>query len=468
MKQKEFLELGIPQSCIPVAINCVRQMAREKTIKENMPILIKEVVKSPVDFLDHRILSNLAHEIVESLATPPSFIKRDEPAPYKIWGTGLEDEAINQLEDSCELPISVRGALMPDAHLGYGLPIGGVLETRNAVIPYAVGVDIACRMKMSVLDIEPEGIESKASLLIDAINKNTRFGMGATFGRSGRQRHDVMDQKWDISPITKANKDKAWEQLGTSGGGNHFCLFGLLHIGNNNYLNLPGGQTYLILLSHSGSRGTGAAVCNHYFKLAKEQHPELPDHLKNLAWLDLRDEEGEEYWVAMELMGEYASANHACIHNNIVKHLGCEILATVENHHNFAWLEMHEKDLNVIHRKGATPAHCGQLGIIPGTMADPGYIVRGKGNLSSLKSASHGAGRRMSRTKAKAEFNWETVRKDLAKKKITLLSAGLDEAPGAYKNIDEVMAQQNDLVEVVAKFEPRIVKMAEEGQRPED
>ena len=275
-----------------------------------------------------------------------------------------------------------------------------------------------------------------------------------------------MDADWSVSPVTAQKKEKAWKQLGSSGSGNHFVEFGTLTLDAPD-LGLEAG-TYLALLSHSGSRGTGAAVCEHYSRRAKELHPELPRELVNLAWLDLDSEDGAEYWAAMNLMGEYAAANHACIHRAIAEHLGTEVLLDIENHHNFAWKENHGGEELIVHRKGATPAGAGVLGVIPGTMATPGYVVRGRGVAASLLSASHGAGRQMSRTAAKKKFNWKAAQRFLDERGVTLMSAGLDEVPMAYKDIETVMAAQQDLVETVARFDPKIVKMAEAGERPED
>ncbi|HMO66312.1 MAG TPA: RtcB family protein, partial [Verrucomicrobiota bacterium] len=178
------------------------------------------------------------------------------------------------------------------------------------------------------------------------------------------------------------------------------------------------------------------------------------------------------YWAAMELMGRCAAANHELIHRHVAEHLRLEVLLDVENHHNFAWKETHElggvaREV-VVHRKGATPAGAGVLGIIPGSMASPGYLVRGRGNAASLRSASHGAGRVMSRTKALESFAWEKVNRVLKDRHVHLISAGLDEVPGVYKDIHQVMAAQADLVEVLGEFMPRIVKMAPGGERPED
>jgi tRNA-splicing ligase RtcB len=235
---------------------------------------------------------------------------------------------------------------------------------------------------------------------------------------------------------------------------------------------LPEG-VYLALLSHSGSRGTGAQVADHYSRLARDLRPELPRELTRLAWLDLETEPGQQYWAAMELMGRYAAANHAVIHKHVVGALGAEVLLDIENHHNFAWRERHRFDDGserevIVHRKGATPAGPGAIGVIPGSMATPGYVVRGKGGPGSLDSASHGAGRRMSRVRAKQTFRWDDVQRFLRDRGVTLISAGLDEVPMAYKDIDEVMGAQRDLVDVLARFDPRLVKMAPGGEPPED
>ena len=440
---------------------------------------VATIVANPAAFVDDTLRGEFAKALLK--APPPP---RAAPVKYRQWGEHLEHDAVMQMEKACLLPVSVAGALMPDAHVGYGLPIGGVLATENAVIPYAVGVDIACRMKMTVLDIPVRDLEQKQDRLTRAIEAETRFGIGANFKE--RRVHDVLDEDWSVSPITKQNKDRAWSQLGTSGSGNHFVEFGLftahgeivqpatgasLAHSATRASQLPAG-TYVALLSHSGSRGTGAAVCDHYSKIAFSQFPDLPSELKRLAWLSLDSAEGQEYWAAMELMGRYAAANHACIHQHVAENLGAQVLLDLENHHNFAWKEKHvidnvEREV-IVHRKGATPAGAGVLGIIPGSMATPGFVVSGKGNPESLNSASHGAGRAMSRKAANEKFNWKDVNRFLRERGVTLISAGLDEVPMAYKNIREVMAAQSDLVTVLGQFDPKLVKMALSGERPED
>ncbi len=385
-------------------------------------------------------------------------------APWRKWGDRIDINAEAQMDAASRLPVAVAGALMPDAHVGYGLPIGGVLATRGAVIPYAVGVDIACRMKLTVLDLPLDMLERRKDRLIRAIEEETKFGVGASF--RDRRAHEVMDADWSVSPVTRANRDRAWSQLGTSGSGNHFVEFGVLTIEQSISDLAPG--AHLALLSHSGSRGTGAAVCDHYSRLAMRLHPDLPKEMRHLAWLDLDSAEGREYWDAMELMGRYAAANHALIHRHIAANLGAAVLLDLENHHNFAWKETHFGEELVVHRKGATPAGAGVLGIIPGSMASPGFVVRGRGQPESMNSAAHGAGRCMSRTQATKTLSWKDANRALHDAGVTLISAGLDEVPMVYKDIHAVMAAQADLVEVLARFDPRLVKMAPHGERPED
>jgi len=194
----------------------------------------------------------------------------------------------------------------------------------------------------------------------------------------------------------------------------------------------------------------------------------MPRELLHLAWLNLDQADGVEYWAAMELMGEYAAANHHLIHKHIARNLKATVLLDIENHHNFAWRELVDGENLIVHRKGATPAGEGVIGIIPGSMAAPGYVVRGLGNQQSLNSAAHGAGRAMSRTAAERNLNWYDVKSLLHERGVRLISAGLDEAPMAYKDIDKVMSAQADLVAVVARFDPKLVKMAPSGERAED
>ncbi|MGD0815367.1 MAG: RtcB family protein [Verrucomicrobiota bacterium] len=464
MNTKEYLRLGVPLGeATRRATDFVAKFVLGGGDKSRLREEVAAIVANPSAFVGDPLRGEFARALLKA---PP--LPRAEPVKYRQWGEGLEHEAVMQMERACLLPVSVAGALMPDAHLGYGLPIGGVLATENAVIPYAVGVDIACRMKMTVLDIPLRDLDQRQDRLARAIEAETRFGVGSMF--KDRRSHEVMDADWWISPVVKQNKDRAWSQLGTSGSGNHFVEFGVF-TAHSKINDLEAG-TYIALLSHSGSRGTGAAVCDYYSKIAFAQFADLPGELKRLAWLSLDSQPGQEYWHAMELMGRYAAANHACIHQHIAEHLGAQVLLDLENHHNFAWKEKHviggvEREV-IVHRKGATPAGAGVLGIIPGSMASPGFVVSGRGNAESLNSAAHGAGRAMSRKAANEKFNWKDVNRLLGERGVTLISAGLDEVPMAYKNIREVMAAQHDLVTTLGQFDPKLVKMAPSGERPED
>ena len=464
MNTKDFIRLGIPRGeATRRATDFISKFILAGGDKTRLEEEVKAIIANPSVFAEDSLRGELA-KVLLNAPTPP----RTEPIKYRQWCEGLEHEAVMQMEKACLLPVAVAGALMPDAHVGYGLPIGGVLATENTVIPYAVGVDIACRMKMTVLDIPARELERHQDRLTRAIEAETRFGVGASF--KNRRQHEVLDADWNASSVTKQNKDRAWSQLGTSGSGNHFVEFGLFTAHGEIHGLAPG--TYVALLSHSGSRGTGAAGCDHYSKIAFSQFPDLPSELKRLAWLSLDSEEGQEYWAAMELMGRYAAANHALIHKHVAANLGAEVLLDLENHHNFAWKERRlingvEKEV-IVHRKGATPAGQGVLGIIPGSMASPGFVVSGKGNPESLNSASHGAGRVMSRTQANKTFEWKKVNVFLREKGVTLISAGLDEVPMVYKNIHEVMAAQHDLVTILGQFDPKLVKMAPHGERAED
>lgn len=385
---------------------------------------------------------------------------------FKIWGPELVDgEAIKQMENACSLPVSVKGALMPDGHVGYGLPIGGVLATDNVVIPYAVGVDISCSVKISIFDIPPIKLIDNIKRFKKVIEDETRFGVGAHFSQNKRK-HAVMDADWSITPVTATNKDKAWEQLGTSGSGNHFVEFGIFTIGENTIGLAPG--DYLALLSHSGSRGVGAMVCNYYSNIAKQKCASLEHPAGHLSWLSLNDEAGKEYWNAMQLMHRYAEANHELIHKHIAENLGAHVLFSFINSHNLAWEEEHYGKKLIVHRKGATPAGKGQLGIIPGSMASSTYLVKGLGEPESLKSCSHGAGRQLGRKKAKETLNKAVSLKKLKEKGVTLMSAGLDEMPAVYKDIHKVMEAQKDLVEIVGEFRPILVKMAGGNEPAED
>ena len=430
--------------------------------------LFKKVKDYPENFLDDEVLKSLASAMIEEANTSKNktISLVNNRVDYAIYGEQyIEAGARSQMDVAMRLPVSVAGALMPDAHQGYGLPIGGVLATRNAIIPYGVGVDIGCRMALSVYDIPLNDFIKNEAKYKRELVANTKFGAGQEYKGRERADHSVLDDRnFNVAPFIKKLHDKAWSQLGTSGGGNHFVEFGIIEFDRRDeQLNIDKGR-YLALLTHSGSRGFGATIAGHYTRMAKDIC-KLPKEAVNLAYLGLDTQEGQEYWIAMNLAGDYASACHQVIHDKMAKAIGGQVLVKVENHHNFAWKEVLNGEEVIVHRKGATPAGKGVMGIIPGSMTAPGYLVRGKGEEESINSASHGAGRQMSRTQAIKSITKQEMKQALKDYGVSLMGAGRDEAPMAYKDINKVMAAQTDLVDIVAKFTPKLVRMADDGSR---
>ncbi len=379
------------------------------------------------------------------------------PKSYALFGgVPIESGAIEQIERAMSLPVTVAGALMPDAHEGYGLPIGGVLATDGVVIPYAVGMDIGCRMTLTIYELEPDFLERYRDMIKAILTENTRFG---TDEFEDRPDDPVLERpEFREIKFLRKHHQTAIRQFGTSGRGNHFVEFGHVEITMpDNPLGIKPGK-YFGILSHSGSRHFGYEIAKHYSKIAEERL-NLPGQLRKLSWLELNSEEGQEYWKAMTLAGDYARANHHYIHRRLAQAIGIKPVALVENHHNFAWKETHQGKEVIVHRKGATPAGKGNLGIIPGDMVSPAYIVMGRGNERSLNSASHGAGRAMSRHKAKKTFTRKDLEAVLKKHGVELIGGGLDEVPMAYKDINQVINAQQDLIDIVGKFQPKIVRM---------
>ena len=334
-------------------------------------------------------------------------------------------------------------ALMADHHLGYAVPIGGVVAYRNKVSPSGVGYDIACGNKAVRLDANVEDVKKNIPGIMDAIFASISFGVG----RSNKERvsHALFedDPAWDIQ-VARSMKDLARQQLGTVGSGNHFV--DVFEDENN----------AIWVGAHFGSRGLGHKLATHFLKAAGGRDGMNVDPVT----LEVESQLGKEYIACMNLAGRYAYAGRDWVCSKVASIMGAEIVEEIHNHHNFAWKEKHFGQDVIVHRKGATPAGVGVLGIIPGSMASPAFVVRGKGKEESMKSASHGAGRVMSRTQALRTFSWDDVKQQLDKAGVTLLSSGLDEVPGVYKNIHEVMDFQRDLVEILATFHPRLVKMA--------
>ncbi|MCK4819725.1 RtcB family protein [bacterium] len=383
----------------------------------------------------------------------------NEPLPYAKFGeigVDIPYNALEQIDQVMRLPLALRGALMPDAHYGYAMPIGGVVGLLNAVSPSFVGYDIACRMMVSFLDISPVEFMGAKFGLFEDMKEVTRFGLGVKFDPP--HQHEVMDDPlWDELPHLKNLKSLAASQLGTSGGGNHF--FDLLigqAVAPNSWI--PSGKLqFVAIMSHSGSRGVGHKMATYYQKLAKDQTQGLFTGVpKGYEWLRFDSDAGREYWNVMQLMGRYAQANHQLIHDSFLEKTGIGSLGRIENHHNFAWLE----DRMVVHRKGATPAAAGQIGIIPGSSGTASFLVEGLGNADSLNSSSHGAGRPFSRTEAKKRHDEEAFMKHWKESGVLYDRITEDETYQAYKDIERVISIQDGvLVRVVARMMPEIVIM---------
>lgn len=459
MKGKHLRKTDFPSDIAKsVAINIMTKHYKHVSNDEKLEI-INDVLSDPENYVEHPHLYPLAVAITgkPKLKSEYEVHALKDSGDLRIYGEEhIDNNAIQQMEAAMRLPVSVKGALMPDAHHGYGLPIGGVLAARHAVIPFGVGLDIGCRMALSIYDLPVDYIQRKEYELHKALKRCTHFGNDGTL--DFKVDHEVLERpEFKATALLQKLHGKAWYQLGSSGTGNHFVEFGTVAIHEGNGLGIAPGK-YVGILSHSGSRGMGAAIAAQYTRIATEKR-KLPRELQSMAWLSMDEEAGQEYWLSMNLAGDYAKACHDVIHRNLERELGLRAIRKVENHHNFAWKETHGEEELIVHRKGATPAAMGELGIIPGSMSSNGYIVSGLGNEGSLNSASHGAGRKMSRKEARDKITKSSMNKVLSEQRIKLIGGSVEEASAAYKDIEAVMNSQQQLVKVEGAFTPKIVRM---------
>jgi len=312
MNGRQLAKLGVPTECNSIAIQAVQSIAKhnrtvDKALRINIRDAVKQTVKIPTTMIDDTHFGNLALAIIDE-----ALFVRPDPISYRTWGIdGIDQGSHEQMKQACSMPMAVGAALMPDAHLGYGLPIGGVLALDNAVCPFAVGVDIACRMKLTIYPMTALDMQKYDYELKLALSHGTVFGVGQE--QTQKQNHAVMDQDWDISKVTSRLKDRAHWQLGTSGSGNHFVEWGVLFVEELSDLDIPAGE-YVALLSHSGSRGVGANVCNNYSKIARDRLPKRYEDLGRLAWLDMDSEEGKTYAEIAQLL--YCAKSLVCYHLN--------------------------------------------------------------------------------------------------------------------------------------------------------
>lgn len=379
-----------------------------------------------------------------------------ERIPIKLWLDEVEEGALQQAKNIANLPFTYRHvALMPDTHEGFGMPIGGVMATLDAVIPNAVGVDIGCGMcavKSSLHKIDIKQIKQ----IMSGIRRLVPLGF-----KHHKHKQDITcmpsTEKIHAGGIVEQEFENAREQIGTLGGGNHF-----IEIQN-------GSDGHIWIMVHSGSRNIGHTVAEFYNKLARKLNEKWHtgiDKSVNLAFLPLETEEAKQYLNEMQYCIDFAFANRKLMMQNI-KSVFTDIMGSrfdeldfINIAHNYAALERHFGKDVYVHRKGATSARKGEIGIIPGSQGTKSYIVQGKGNIESFTSCSHGAGRIMGRKQAQRTLDLKSEMEKLDSKGIVhalRTKNDLDEAPGAYKNINEVMRNQDDLVEIMIELQPLAV-----------
>ncbi len=373
-------------------------------------------------------------------------------------GNQIPHNALDQMHTALRIPPATRGALMPDAHYGYSVPIGAVVELENAISPAFIGYDISCMVMLTVLEIPVDKFYGDIKNIAKILRKETAFGLGSEFEKP--RNHPVMeDSRWDDTNILKQLKSKAHKQLGSSGGGNHFAdIVTGTALKDVAWFPVKKDKQFVALMTHSGSRGAGHKIATHYVKLAeKETKFKARKIPRNYGWLEMDTDAGREYWSAMHLMGDYAYANHELIHHYFSNSIGANQVVQYWNRHNFAW-HGSLSGTTILHRKGATPAVSGQPGIIPGTSGTPSYFVQGLGNAESLYSSGHGAGRPFSRTEAKKRHDPTLFKNQME----DILHFGIapDEGFEAYKDIEDVLSIQDGiLLERIARLDPRVVIM---------
>lgn len=386
-------------------------------------------------------------------------ILNTERLPVKMWLEKPEAGAMKQIKNIANLPFAFHHvAIMPDCHEGFGMPIGGVLATSSTIIPNAVGVDIGCGMCAIRTDLKQIN-RKHLTAVISSLHK--QIPVGFKHHAKPQQKAD-MPEAYDVAELKIVSREyhSALHQLGTLGGGNHFIEI------------QQGSDGYVWLMIHSGSRNIGLKVADYYNRLAAKLNEQWGFGVfkkQQLAYLPADSEEGMAYRQEMNYCIDFALANRKHMARQVCEVLhtitGCDFIAVegrdmINIAHNYAAAEKHYGKEVFVHRKGATRAGHGQLGIIPGSQGTKSYIVRGRGNPESFESCSHGAGRVMGRKEAQRKLDLQAEKSRLDK--LGILHAirtqkDLDEASGAYKDIDQVMQQQADLVDIVVELQPLAV-----------
>jgi tRNA-splicing ligase RtcB len=378
------------------------------------------------------------------------FNKNNQLVPLKLWLDNpeeLETEALKQALNLTLLPFAYHHiAIMPDAHQGYGMPIGGVLAADDAIIPYAVGLDIGCGMRsaetsIKVRDLSPE----KINLILNQIGKAIPQGFD---WHKKPKKHPIFDELPQEVGILREEAQNVRYQLGTLGGGNHFVEL------------QRDPQGILWVMIHSGSRNIGKKVAEHFHKRAVKscQAKGISLPTSELSFFGFDTPDGQEYFKAMSWCQKFSRTNREAMMEIILDILGETPRNIIDIHHNYAGIETHFGKEVIVHRKGAVKAEEGLPGVIPGSMGTHSYIVEGMGNLESFQSSAHGAGRRLGRNQARRTIPVERVFREMAEKNIVIATATKHELPeecdSAYKNIDAVMEYQKDLVKIVTTLYP--------------
>lgn len=378
------------------------------------------------------------------------FDKDVQRVPIKAWVSDfgdLEEEAWRQALNLTQLPFAFHHiALMPDTHQGYGMPIGGVMAADGAVIPYAVGLDIGCGMTASKTSRKASDFSAQA---IDLTLKRIARAIPQGFNwHKKSQSHEVLDKIPRQIGILASEERNIHKQLGTLGGGNHFIEF------------QRDKEDNLWVMVHSGSRNIGKKVAEHFHRRAVKSCQERGEILptKELSFFHVDSPEGREYLQAMNWCLDFARASRGRMMDAVLDIIEETPRIRIDIHHNYGAVEEHFGRETLVHRKGATKADRGRIGIIPGSMGSRSYIVEGLGNPESFDSCSHGAGRRMGRRQAKRSIPVEKVLREMQEKNIRLFTATIrdlpEESDHAYKDIEEVMNNQQDLVKIVEVLHP--------------
>ena len=376
--------------------------------------------------------------------------KKSQILPLKVWmhsGSDLEEGAFKQAINLTNLSVAFHHiALMPDAHQGFGMPIGGVLAAEGAIIPNAVGLDIGCGMRAVRTNIRASDVSAqKLNLWIKNIARSIPRGFD---WHKKPQKHSIFDEIPSESGILNTEYKNIRHQLGTLGGGNHFIEF------------QRDPEDNLWIMVHSGSRNIGKKTAEHYHRRAVKSCEAGGESLptSELAYFRLDSNDGGEYFSAMNWCQRFSRLNRERMMDIISDIVQIEALWSVDIHHNYAALEEHFGRKVVVHRKGAVKADEGAFGVVPGSMGSHSYIVQGLGNMESFNSAAHGAGRKMGRRQARRSIPVERVLREMEEKGITVSAVNAKELPeectSAYKDIDVVMQQQKELVKVVTVLYP--------------